>query len=136
MDEQSAQDALQEVFLALLDRGKKAVWIDNLRAYLLGIARNVSGRARRRRSRETQVCTDGGGCELAASPAIEVGTEALDILRDLPREQAEVVVMKVWHDLTFVEIGQVLHISQNTAASRYRYALNGIASSTSVAPLL
>ena len=31
--------------------------------------------------------------------------------------------MKIWNELTFAEIGQALGISQNTAASRYRYAL-------------
>ena len=31
--------------------------------------------------------------------------------------------MKIWNELTFAEIADVLGISQNTAASRYRYAL-------------
>ena len=41
----------------------------------------------------------------------------------LPVEQREVLVMKIWNDLTFAEIASALEISQNTAASRYRYAL-------------
>lgn len=41
----------------------------------------------------------------------------------LPHEQAEVVVLKIWEDLTFAEIGHVLGESPNTAASRYRYAM-------------
>jgi RNA polymerase sigma-70 factor (ECF subfamily) len=41
----------------------------------------------------------------------------------LPATQREVLVLKIWGDLTFDEIGQVLEISPNTAASRYRYAL-------------
>ena len=44
----------------------------------------------------------------------------------LPHDQREVVVMKIWNELTFAEIGQALGISQNTAASRYRYALAGL----------
>ena len=44
-------------------------------------------------------------------------------LDHLPRDQREVLVMKIWNELTFAEIGQALEISQNTAASRYRYAL-------------
>lgn len=35
----------------------------------------------------------------------------------------EVVLMKIWGGLTFAQIAEVLKISQNTAASRYRYAL-------------
>ena len=41
----------------------------------------------------------------------------------LPVEQREVLVMKIWNELTFAEIASALSISQNTAASRYRYAL-------------
>src|SRR5215213_3586823 len=41
----------------------------------------------------------------------------------LPAEQRQVLVMKIWSELTFAEIASVLGVSQNTAASRYRYAL-------------
>ena len=41
----------------------------------------------------------------------------------LPHEQREVLVMKIWNDLTFAKIAEALEISPNTAASRYRYAL-------------
>ena len=37
--------------------------------------------------------------------------------------QREVLAMKIWNELTFAEIASALEISQNTAASRYRYAL-------------
>lgn len=36
----------------------------------------------------------------------------------------EVVTLKIWGELTFAEIAQVLEIPANTAASRYRYALD------------
>ncbi len=44
-------------------------------------------------------------------------------LRTLPTEQAEVVVLKIWEEMTFAEIGQILEVSTFTAASRYRYAM-------------
>ena len=34
--------------------------------------------------------------------------------------------MKVWGERTFAEIGETLGISQNTAASRYRYGLEAL----------
>ena len=34
--------------------------------------------------------------------------------------------MKVWGESTFAEIGEALGISQNTAASRYRYGLEAL----------
>ncbi|MCX7886907.1 MAG: sigma-70 family RNA polymerase sigma factor [Verrucomicrobiae bacterium] len=44
-------------------------------------------------------------------------------LRELPEEQREVLILKLWGNLTFREIAETLQIPQNTAASRYRYAL-------------
>ena len=44
----------------------------------------------------------------------------------LPENQREVLVLKVWGDLTFDKISEILDIPRNTAASRYRYALEGI----------
>ena len=35
----------------------------------------------------------------------------------------EVVMLKIWSGMTFPQIGDVLDISPNTAASRYRHAL-------------
>ena len=44
----------------------------------------------------------------------------------LPEEQREVLVLKIWSDFTFAEIAEQLAISPNTAASRYRYALTAL----------
>jgi RNA polymerase sigma-70 factor (ECF subfamily) len=44
-------------------------------------------------------------------------------LRALPAEQREVISLKVDGGLTFAEIAALLGVSANTAASRYRYAL-------------
>ncbi len=53
----------------------------------------------------------------------ETHREVWRALRTLPPEQAEVVVLKIWEELTFAQIGQILDTSPNTAASRYQYAL-------------
>jgi RNA polymerase sigma-70 factor, ECF subfamily len=47
-------------------------------------------------------------------------------LTRLPAEQREVVVLKIWGELTFDQIARSLEISPNTAASRYRYALEAL----------
>jgi RNA polymerase sigma-70 factor (ECF subfamily) len=46
-----------------------------------------------------------------------------DALQRIPPEQREVLVLKIWGELTFEQIGTELALSPNTAASRYRYAL-------------
>ena len=44
-------------------------------------------------------------------------------LWELPEDQREVTILHIWGELTFAQIAEVLSISLNTAASRYRYAL-------------
>lgn len=48
-------------------------------------------------------------------------------LRQLPAEQAEVIVLKVWEELTFAQIAEVLEESPSTVASRYRYGTSKLA---------
>jgi len=47
-------------------------------------------------------------------------------LRRLPDEQRDVVVLKIWGGLTFQQVAGILDIPSNTAASRYRYALEAL----------
>ncbi|HUB86358.1 MAG TPA: sigma-70 family RNA polymerase sigma factor [Verrucomicrobiae bacterium] len=51
---------------------------------------------------------------------------AMECLAELPLEQREVIVLKIWNHCTFEEIGGLLDISPNTAAGRYRYGLQKI----------
>jgi RNA polymerase sigma-70 factor, ECF subfamily len=44
-------------------------------------------------------------------------------LAKLPKDQCEVIVLKIWHELTFEAIGNVLELSPNTVAGRYRYGM-------------
>ena len=44
-------------------------------------------------------------------------------LRRLPQPQREVIAMKIYGQKTFLEISQLLGLSQNTVASRYRYGM-------------
>ena len=47
-------------------------------------------------------------------------------LAQLPAEQREVIVLKIWHEHTFEEIGELLEVSPNTIAGRYRYGLQNL----------
>lgn len=58
--------------------------------------------------------------------AAERASEIQQALAQLPPEQREVVVLKIWGELTFEQIARSLEISPNTAASRYRYALEAL----------
>jgi RNA polymerase sigma-70 factor (ECF subfamily) len=96
-------------------------------AYLYTCVRGAAmdlGRSQRRRTiRESALTTPDPA---PVEPAVESAQRNAAIeaaLADLPADQREVVVMRLWGGLTFAQIGQALHIPLPTAASRYRYAL-------------
>ena len=95
-------------------------------AYLLRMVRNEAlliGRRKRQRP------VTGNLCDLVTVRRVdelereETHRTVWLALRALPSEQAEVVVLKIWEEMTFAEIGQVLDTSPNTVASRYQYAI-------------
>ncbi|HEV7866810.1 MAG TPA: sigma-70 family RNA polymerase sigma factor [Chthoniobacteraceae bacterium] len=47
-------------------------------------------------------------------------------MRGLPPEQAQVLVLRIWGELTFAEIAAALDQSINTVASRHRYAIEAL----------
>ena len=54
--------------------------------------------------------------------------EAMRALAELPPEQREVIVLKIWNERTLEEIGELLNVSPNTAAGRYRYGMQKLRS--------
>ena len=53
---------------------------------------------------------------------------AMRCLVQLPPAQREAIVLKIWHGFTFEAIGELLELSPNTVAGRYRYGLQKIRS--------
>jgi RNA polymerase sigma-70 factor (ECF subfamily) len=122
-----AEDIVQEAFVKFWRRNHQV----NNRALLYATVRSIAldfiRRDRRRARREANVFV---GTESTIEPQFELEDEtqaALAAAVDaLPHDQREVLVLKIWNELTFAEIAAALGISQNTAASRYRYALAGL----------
>lgn len=115
-----AEDVLQETFLALLqlpDPPAKAAHYC-VRAYR-NRALNHHRSLWRRLTREWESVRwfDKSADETPLERA------AMRCLAELPREQREVIVLKLWHHCTFEEVGNLLDISPNTVAGRYRYGL-------------
>jgi len=80
----------------------------------------------RRRKREGNVVFLNDFQDVWLDPVMEADEDAARLRRAVERlspKLREVVVMKIWSDLTFQQIAEALAISPNTAASRYRYAL-------------
>ncbi len=49
-----------------------------------------------------------------------------EALRELPAEQREVLVLRIWGELTFAQIAATVGEPINTVASRHRYALEAL----------
>jgi RNA polymerase sigma-70 factor (ECF subfamily) len=49
-----------------------------------------------------------------------------DLIKYLPEEQREVLILRHWGDLSFKEIADKTGVSINTALGRMRYALNNL----------
>ncbi len=123
-----ADDVLQEAFVRFwkhqrhLPGDPNALVVTSIRRAALDLHR----RSDRRALREQAVAADAevfAAFEPEADPRLQALARSLP---SLPAEQREVVVLKVWGDLTFEQIGEQLAISPNTAASRWRYAMEAL----------
>jgi RNA polymerase sigma-70 factor (ECF subfamily) len=120
VDVAAAEDAVHQVFLRLL-RGD-TVAPDVPVAYLYRSVRNAALNARRNGSRDVPINRQ-GTCFEHRSGDREVALALQGALAALPEEQREIVVMRIWSGLTLEEVAAATGVSLNTAASRYRYAL-------------
>lgn len=118
-----AEDVLQDTFMALMRLDEAPVEPVH---YCLRTFRNRALNHRRSlwrrlaRELESQRWFERDSEESPAERA------AMRCLAQLPAEQREVIVLKLWHEHTFDEIGALLELSPNTVAGRYRYGLQKI----------
>lgn len=115
-----AEDVLHETFRALLERESPP---DDPSHYAVRSFRNRALNHRRSvwrrltREFESRRWFEPSPEETALERA------AMRCLAELPPPQREVIVLKLWHDHTFAEIAEILDLSPNTVAGRYRYGL-------------
>jgi RNA polymerase sigma-70 factor, ECF subfamily len=130
-NEADTHDALQEIFVRLAKSPRVLEGVAAPRSFLFRMPhRLVIDRFRRDETRRH--AADSAAREIPAATGPEpLAGDALwrrksvaEALEAMPLEQKAVVVLKVWEEMTFAEIAGVLGISANTAASRYRYALD------------
>lgn len=116
-----AQDVVHRVFLKLLESGNLREALD-AKAYVFTCVRNAVLNDRKARQREVVLDPE---CAWFEPPHRDFAAERIlrRALWELPEDQREVTILHIWSELTFAQIAEVLNISANTAASRYRYAL-------------
>ncbi len=120
-----AEDVVQEAFVRFWrSRERVAEPVAYLYASVKHCALDVH-RSRRRQLRREEATARTEAEPLFAGPLEESErrTAIEAALRELPNEQSEVLVMRIWGGLTFPQIAAALDAPLNTVSSRYRYAL-------------
>ena len=92
------------------------------KAYLFACVRNAALNEGKQRERNAPLDPDAAWFippdrDYAGEQSLRRALEAL------PGDQRQVMVLHVWGELTFSQISDLLDLSSNTVASRYRYAL-------------
>ena len=126
-----AEDAVQDAFIRFWKSGQYRSRDPQISLYsftrraAIDLYRSIS----RRKEREMKSAEIQEPCESLFGNSKDYNEYFPDIeesLMGLPEEQREVIVLKVWAGLTFYDIGRVLNVSLNTAASRYRYGIKSM----------
>jgi RNA polymerase sigma-70 factor (ECF subfamily) len=130
-NEAEVKDVLQEIFIRLAKSPGILDEVQSPRAYLFRMVHRLAiDRMRRDQTRMLYSEQARQECEIHFSPPAVDHDEAWrremlgNSLSALPCEQKAVVLLKIWEGLTFAQIAEALDISADTAASRYRYALD------------
>lgn len=121
-----AEDVLQETFVALLQTPQEP---EEAEHYGLRAFRNRALNYRRSTWRRLARELESSRWFERESHESDAEKQAMRALTELPPEQREVIVLKIWNDMTFEAIGLLFDISPNTVAGRYRYGLNKLRAS-------
>ena len=125
-NQHDAEDAVQAALVQVAKRLHKFCKAEQPWPYLLRIVRNEALLIARRQKRVTVSSQLSDLCTVRLVDEVEMKETYRAIwlaLRSLPTSQAEVVVLKIWEEMTFAEIAEILDLSPDTTASRYRYAM-------------
>jgi RNA polymerase sigma-70 factor (ECF subfamily) len=122
---------VHDVFVELARSRDRLARITDLDAYIFTMLRHAVSRRRRRRDVDRRAIDTVGrqradAGRFTTQPVETPDNELTSAVARLPPAQREVLSLKIDGGLTFVEIAAVIGTSINTAASRYRYAIENI----------
>lgn len=134
-----ADDLFQDAFLKVLTQIPKNNYVEQGKflPWILRIAHNLCIDYFRRTKQQLKVVFQDGTelmdflgeeseCHENSIVRAEVENSVQRMIELLPEEQREVVVMRIYGELTFKEIAEVTNVSINTALGRMRYALKNL----------
>ena len=129
-DATGAADLFQETFMRVFRHAHKFGRRGSFKSWLYSIAANVCRTHRGRRRPEQQAIdsldsepVNGSAQPANASSAKEAGERIAEAVADLPADQRDVFVLRMYEDLSYPEIAETLERSLGTVKSQMRYAL-------------
>ena len=141
-DNEAARDVVQETFLKLTQHAHRYDPNSPLSAWLYTITRNKCiDYLRKRRYREVSMdqslgsddevslhyfLKDDGPNSSEKAEAREIASRIDEALQEINPDQREIFLLREVHGLKFIEIAELLSVSENTVKSRMRYALEAL----------
>lgn len=127
-DEAQASDVAQELWLSFLESVERLASVVNIQGYLYRSMRNRVMDDFRRKKREQKAIVEGTQPLNLVRPRDTVVSreeaEGLNkALARLPQEQQEVVLLRIYGEMKFADIADVLQTNTKTVESRHRLAL-------------
>ena len=134
-DKYLAEDLFQDTFLKIIKTIKDGRYCEQGKflPWAVRVGRNLCmDHFRRNRQNVTITLPDGadiatlvGSMEMAPDglERRQVQDSVRKLVESLPEEQREVIVLRIYGDLSFKEISELTGVSINTALGRMRYAL-------------
>lgn len=132
--ESDVRDVMQDLFCRIAKRPDLLSTANQERPFLIRMAHRMAIDNLRRRDARSRAHTSLGKLgEPCMNPIQDqdessIQTELAQALNTLPGDQSAVIHLKLKEEMTFEQIAKALDISQNTAASRYRYGLEKLRS--------
>lgn len=121
---QQAEDLVQDAFIKLLKQQRPP---EQVRAWMFRVVRNASIsqiRDLQNREKARQKLPQTRGCWFEARPEEQLDAkQAQAILETLPSERREIVVLRVWAQLSFREIADIVEKSIPWVHREYKAAL-------------
>lgn len=138
-DKYIAEDLFQDTFIKVMNhiRGNKYVEQGKLGSWIVRIAHNLCIDYFRKAKQQAKIVDSNGedifsymlfSEENAEKKMIkqENSNKVQMLIEQLPESQKEVLLLRIYGELSFKEIAQITGVSINTALGRMRYALNNI----------
>lgn len=131
-----AEDIFQETFVKVIRSVREGKYYDDGKffSWVTRIAHNLIIDHFRREKKMKMISSDNEDTPLTSVAVLAASTEedmvknqmlkeVRNLIEHLPFEQREVVIMRIYMDMSFKEIADQTGVSLNTALGRMRYAL-------------